>query len=45
MFDWLLNPKQGTFLFWMLKKYWKTVVSCISVDREESYPQDRDEEP
>jgi len=32
MFDWLLNPKQGSFLFWMLKKYWKTVVSCISVD-------------
>lgn len=32
MFDWLLNPRQGTFLFWMLKKYWKTVVACVNSD-------------
>lgn len=32
MFDWVLNPKQGTFLFWMMQKYWETVVSCINVD-------------
>jgi hypothetical protein len=32
MFDWVLNPKQGSFLFWLFKKYWKTVVSCVNVD-------------
>ena len=30
MFDWLLNPEQGSFLFWMLKKYWKAVVSRLN---------------
>lgn len=34
MFDWILNPRQGTFLFWMLKKYWKTVVACVNMDSE-----------
>mgnify|MGYP003385282442 CR=1 FL=1 len=32
MCSWVLNPRQGTFLFWVLKKYWKTVVGCASVD-------------
>lgn len=32
MCEGVLNPPQGSFLFWVFTKYWSTVVGCVSED-------------
>lgn len=31
MFDWVLNPKQGSVLFFIFKIYWRSIISCTQV--------------